>query len=44
MNVFLNERKQRVFVNRQASTWKNLNVQIPQGLSLGPLLCWFWFR
>ena len=34
---FLKERKQRVFHNEQASTWKNINAGVPQGSILGPL-------
>ena len=35
---FLKERKQRVVLNRQVSTWKNINAGVPQGSILGPLL------
>ena len=33
---FLNERKQRVFLNGQFSTWKNVSAGVPQGSILGP--------
>ena len=35
---FLNERKQRVVLNWQFSTWKSVNAGVPQGSILGPLL------
>ena len=35
---FLNERKQRVVLNGQFSTCKNVNAGVPQGSILGPLL------
>ena len=35
---FLKERKQRVVLNGQVSTWKNINAGVPQGSILGPSL------
>ena len=35
---FLKERKQRVVLKGQVSTWKNINAGVPQGSILGPLL------
>ena len=35
---FLKERKQRVVLNGQYSTWKNVEAGVPQGSILGPLL------
>ena len=35
---FLKERKQRVALNGQVSTWKNINAGVPQGSILRPLL------
>ena len=35
---FLKERKQRVVLNGQVPTWKNINAGVPQGSILGPLL------
>ena len=35
---FLKERKQRVVLNGQISTWKNINARVPQNFILGPLL------
>ena len=34
---FLSERRQRVVLNGQASTWTNANVGVPQVSILGPL-------
>ena len=39
---FLNERKQRVILNGQFSTWKNVSAGVPQGSILKVLYC-FWF-
>ena len=38
LNNFLKERKQRVFVNGQYSTWKNFEAGVPQGSIVRPLL------
>ena len=38
MEDFLKERKQRVVLNGQVSTWKNINAGVPQGSILRPLL------
>ena len=38
MRDFLNERKQRVVLNGQFSTWNNVNAGVPQGSILDPLL------
>ena len=38
MEDFLKERKQRVVLNGQASTWNNINAGVPQGSILGTLL------
>ena len=38
MRDFLSERRQRVVLNGQASTWKNITAGVPQGSILGPLL------
>ena len=38
MEDFLKERKQRVVLNGQISRWKIINVGVPQGFILGPLL------
>ena len=38
LNNFLEERKQRVILNGQQSTWTNVEVGVPQGSILGPLL------
>ena len=35
---FLNDRKQRVVLNGQFSTWKSVSAGVPQGSILGPLL------
>ena len=35
---FLSERRQRVVLNGQASTWTNITAGVPQGSILGPLL------
>ena len=35
---FLKNRKQRVFLNGQCSTWENVNAGVPQGSILGPLM------
>ena len=35
---FLNETKQRVILNGQCSTWKNVTAGVPQGSILVPLL------
>ena len=37
LSDFLNERKQRVVLNGQCSTWQNVNAGIHQGLILPPL-------
>ena len=38
MTNFLKERKQRVVLNGQYSTWTNIEGGVPQGSVLGPLL------
>ena len=38
LEKFLKERKQRVVVNGQVSTWKNIKAGVRQGSILGPLL------
>ena len=38
MKDFLKEGKQRVVLNGQVSTWKNINAGVPQNSILGPLL------
>ena len=34
---FLSERRQRVVLNGQASIWKNVTAEVPQGSIVGPL-------
>ena len=38
MSDFLSERRQRVVLNGQASTWANATAGVPQVFILGPLL------
>ena len=38
MTNFLKERKQRVVLNGQYSTWRNVEAGVRQGSILGPLL------
>ena len=35
---YLEHRKQRVVLNRQTSSWKNILAGVPQGSVLGPIL------
>ena len=37
-NIFLRNKKQRVVLKRQVSTWTNVNAGVPQGFTLAPLL------
>ena len=38
LSDFLKDRKQRVTLNRQVSSWTGVNTGVPQGSILGPLL------
>ena len=38
LSVFLSNRKQRVFLNGQNSSWTNVHAGVPEGSTLGPLL------
>ena len=38
LSDFLSDRKQRLVINGQKFTWENVNVGVPQGSILGPLL------
>ena len=38
LKSFLSNRKRRVILNDQCSDWQGINVGVPQGSILGPLL------
>ena len=38
LSDFLRNRKQRVTLNGQSSSWTNVNAEVPRGSTLGPLL------
>ena len=38
LHDFLSERKQRIVLNSQVSSWTNVTAGVPQGPILGPLL------
>ena len=38
LSDFLKDRKQRVILNEQVSSWTGVNTGVPQGSILGPLL------